>query len=223
MCWMMQGRPIGDDLMGFKEWIIPQEKHFFDLLATQSDIVLKGAQEISALSKDFKNVNQKVKRIEEIENEGDRLVHDVVDLLNRTFVTPIDHDDISDLTSKMDDIIDYIDAAATRIMLYDIKEMPPNMARVIEVLLKQVTEVHSAIHNLAKRKDRTTILTKCVEVNRLENMADDVTHESLAGLFKLDDIKQIMKLKEVYEHLETATDRCEDVADIVKDIVIKNS
>ena len=97
------------------------------------------------------------------------------------------------------------------------------MSQLIDILTKQVVEIHSAVHAINDRRNREQILTKCVEVNRLENMADDVTHEALAGLFKLDDIKLLMKLKEVYEHLETATDRCEDVADIVKDIVIKNS
>jgi len=209
--------------MGFKEWIIPQEKHFFDLIAAQSDVILKGANELSELAKDYRNAEFRIKRIEDIENEGDALVHQVVDLLNKTFVTPIDHDDISDLMSRLDDIIDYIDAATTRMKIYEIKEIPPKMSQLIDILTKQVVEIHSAVHAINDRRNREQILTKCVEVNRLENMADDVTHEALAGLFKLDDIKLLMKLKEVYEHLETATDRCEDVADIVKDIVIKNS
>lgn len=209
--------------MGFKEWIIPQEKHFFDLISAQSDVILKGANELMELAKDYKTAEYRIRRIEEIENEGDKLVHEVVDLLNKTFVTPIDHDDISGLMSKLDDVIDYIDAAATRMKIYDIKEIPPLMVKLIEVLAKQVNEVHEVVHSLSARKEREHILERCVEVNRLENMADDLTHEALAGLFKLDDIKLLMKLKEVYEHLETATDRCEDVADIVKDIVIKNS
>lgn len=209
--------------MGFKEWIIPQEKHFFDLIAMQSDVVLKGSKELLELAKDYKNADYRIRRIEEIENEGDGLVHQVVDLLNKTFVTPIDHDDISDLMSRMDDIIDYIDAATTRMKIYEIRELPQQMVQLIDILGKQVVEIHSAVHAMSNRRNREDILRKCVEVNRLENMADDVTHEALAGLFKLDDIKLLMKLKEVYEHLETATDRCEDVADIVKDIVIKNS
>lgn len=209
--------------MGFKEWIIPQEKHFFDLISMQSDVILRGAKELSELAKDYSTADLRIKRIEDIENEGDGLVHQVVDLLNKTFVTPIEHDDISDLMSRLDDIIDYIDAATTRMKIYEIKELPPKMIQLIDILAKQVAEIHTAVHSLSNRKSRADILEKCVEVNRLENMADDVTHEALAGLFKLDDIKLLMKLKEVYEHLETATDRCEDVADIVKDIVIKNS
>ncbi|MDH4122790.1 MAG: DUF47 family protein [Thermoplasmata archaeon] len=209
--------------MGFKEWIIPQEKHFFDLLALQSDVILKGAKELCNLSKNPQDIASIALKIERIENEGDQLVHDLINLLNKTFVTPIDHDDLSKLTSKMDDIVDYIDSAATRMRLYEVKEIPPRMIDLINVLAKQVNEVHISLHELSTRKRRSALLTRCVEVNRLENQADDITHEALAGLFKLDDIKMIMKLKEIYEHLETATDRCEDVADIVKDIVIKNS
>jgi hypothetical protein len=161
--------------------------------------------------------------IHKIENEGDALVHDVIELLNRTFVTPIDHDDISRLTSKMDDILDFIDAAATRMRLYEISEFPPKMVQLIDILTKQVQIVHTSIIMLGNRADRPQLLEKAVEINRLENVADEITHSALADLFKLDDIKLIMKLKEIYEQLETATDRCEDVADIVKDVVIKNS
>ena len=209
--------------MGFKEWIIPQEHHFFDLLNKQADIVLKSAQAMTELLKDPEHIVERSLNLHKIENDGDAMVHQIMDLLNKTFVTPIDHDDISKLSSKMDDVIDYIDAAATRIRLYEITQFPPQMIQVTDILMKQAQVVHAGVHMLEKRKNRTHLLERCVEVNRLENIADEITHAALAGLFKLDDIKMIMKLKEVYEHLEAATDRCEDVADIVKDVVIKNS
>lgn len=209
--------------MGFKEWIIPQEHHFFDLLSKQADVVLKGADALEDLVHNPKDIEAKSLGVHRIENEGDALVHEVAELLNRTFVTPIDHDDISKLTSRMDDVLDYIDAGATRIRLYEIKEIPPHMLQLVDVLVKQVKVIHGMVHMLENRKDRPSLFQKCVEINRLENMADDITHSALAGLFKLDDVKMIMKLKETYEHLETATDRCEDVADIVKDVIIKNS
>ena len=209
--------------MGFKEWIIPQEQHFFDLLSIQANVVLKSANAISEMVKDPAHVVERSLIIHKIENEGDALVHDVIELLNRTFVTPIDHDDISRLTSKMDDILDFIDAAATRMRLYEISEFPLKMMQLIDILAKQVQIVHTSIIMLSNRADRPQLLGKAVEINRLENVADEITHSALADLFKLDDIKLIMKLKEIYEQLEIATDRCEDVADIVKDVVIKNS
>jgi len=193
------------------------------LLSKQADVVLKSGKAMVELVQDPQHIVERSLMIHKIENEGDALVHDVAGLLNKTFVTPIDHDDISKLTSKMDDIIDFIDAAATRIRLYEIREIPSPMIQLVDVLMKQVQVVHAGVHLLEKRRDRADLLTGCVEVNRLENVADEITHGALAGLFKLDDIKMIMKLKEIYEHLETATDRCEDVADIIKDVIIKNS
>jgi uncharacterized protein Yka (UPF0111/DUF47 family) len=209
--------------MGFKEWIIPQEHHFFDLLNKQADVVLKSAEAMVELLRDPDHIVERSLNLHKIENDGDAMVHEIVSLLNKTFVTPIDHDDISKLSSRMDDIIDYIDAAATRIRLYEITQIPPQMIQLMDVLLKQARVVHAGVHMLEKRSERVQLQERCVEVNRLENIADEITHSALAGLFKLDDIKMIMKLKEVYEHLEEATDMCEDVADIVKDVVIKNS
>ena len=209
--------------MGFKEWIIPQEHHFYSLLTNQADVVLKSAKAMAELVRDPEHIVERSLNLHKIENEGDALVHEIVGLLNKTFVTPIDHDDISKLSSKMDDVIDFIDAAGTRIRLYEITQIPPQMVQLVDLLLKQVQVVHDGVHKMEVRKERNALLEKCVEVNRLENIADEITHAALAGLFKLDDIKMIMKLKEIYEHLETATDRCEDVADIVKDVMIKNS
>lgn len=209
--------------MGFKEWIIPQEHRFFDLLESQANVVLKSANAMSEMVKDPSHVFERSLMIHKIENEGDALVHDVIELLNRTFVTPIDHDDISRLTSKMDDILDFIDAVATRMRLYEISEFPPKMVQLIDILAKQVQMVQTSVSMLGNRGDRQGLLEKTVEINRLENVADEIAHSALAELFKLDDLRSIMKLKEIYEQLETATDRSEDVADIVKDIVIKNS
>jgi hypothetical protein len=123
----------------------------------------------------------------------------------------------------MDDILDFIDAAATRMRLYEISEFPPKMVQLIDILAKQVQMVQTSVSMLENRGDRQALLEKTVEINRLENIADEITHSALAELFKLDDLRSVMKLKEIYEQLETATDRSEDVADIVKDIVIKNS
>jgi len=185
--------------------------------------MLKGVQALDDLVHNMKDIEVKSRWLHKIENEGDAMVHEVSELLNKTFVTPIDHDDISKLTSKMDDVLDYIDAGATRIRLYEVKEIPPPMLQLIDVLIKQIKIIHDSVQLLEERRERNKLLERCVEVNRLENVADEITHGALAGLFKLDDIKMIMKLKEIYEHFETATDRCEDVADIVKDVIIKNS
>ena len=209
--------------MGFKEWIIPQEKHFFALLDQQADVVLEGAEALLDMTKDFTNVAQKRDKIKEIEHKGDDLVHTIAEELNKTFVTPIDHDDMSKLASRMDDILDYVEAAAHRMWAYQVKTMTPEMIKLTECVLSSVKEVNCAVKDLKNFKHKNEILQHCIEINRWENVGDDITHEAVAKLFKGNDVVELIKLKEIYEHLEMATDKCEDVADVIKDIFIKNS
>ena len=210
--------------MGFKEWIIPQEKHFYHMLEQQADVVLEGAETLLDLVKNFEDVAEKRDRMKEIEHRGDDIVHELSEALNKTFVTPIDHDDMSKLTSRLDDILDYMEAASHRIWSYEIKRIPPDMVKLVEVLLRSAKEVTHAVKDLKnfKKKDNE-IVQHCIEINRLENIGDDITHQAVAGLFKNTEVLEIIKLKEIYEHLEMATDKCEDAADVIKDIYIKNS
>ena len=209
--------------MGFKEWIIPQSKHFFDMLEHQSDVVVEGAEALLDLTTNFNEVEAKRDKIKDIEHKGDEIVHEVADALNRTFVTPIDHDDLSKLTSRMDDILDYIEAASHRMWSYEIKTMHPDMVKLAEVILASTREVRHAVYDLRDFKKKDEIFEHCIEVNRLENVGDDITHASVAGLFKEFDAIEIIKMKEIFEYLEEATDKCEDAADVIKDIFVKNS
>ncbi len=209
--------------MGFKEWVVPQEKHFFELLEKQADVVLEGAEALLDLVKHFDHVEQKRDRIKEIEHKGDDLVHTISEELNKTFVTPIDHDDLSKLTSRLDDVLDFIEAASHRIWSYEIKTIPPEMIKLVEVIVSSAKEVNHAVKDLRNVKRRNEILKHCIEINRLENEGDDITHVAVAGLFKKHDVIDLIKLKEIYEHLEMATDKCEDAADVIKDVYIKNS
>lgn len=214
----------GSDLMGFKEWIIPQEKHFFDLLEQQADVVLEGAVALMDLTRKFERVSEKRDKIKDIEHKGDDLVHTISEELNKTFVTPIDHEDISKLTSRLDDILDYIEAASHRMWSYEIKSPPPEMVKLVEVILSSAKEVNHAVKDLRnfKRSDNE-IAKHCIEINRLENVADDITHSAVADLFKMKDAVELIKLKEIYEYLEEATDKCEDAADVINDVFNKNS
>jgi hypothetical protein len=214
----------GSDLMGFKEWIIPQEKHFFDLLEQQADVVLEGAVALMDLARNFERVAEKRDKIKDIEHKGDDLVHTISEELNKTFVTPIDHEDISKLTSRLDDILDYIEAASHRMWSYEIKSPPPAMVKLVEVILSSAKEVNHAVKDLRnfKRSDNE-IAKHCIEINRLENVADDITHGAVADLFKMKDAVELIKLKEIYEYLEEATDKCEDAADVINDVFNKNS
>ena len=213
----------GAQRMGFKEWIIPQSKHFFDMLEHQADVVVEGAEALLDLTKDFKDVAVKRDKIKDIEHKGDEIVHEIADALNRTFVTPIDHDDLSKLASRLDDILDYIEAASHRMWSYEIKSVHPDMLRLSEVILASAKEVRHAVYDLREFKNKEEIFEHCIEVNRLENVGDDITHVAVAGLFKNYDAVDIIKMKEIMEHLEMATDKCEDAADVIKDVFVKNS
>jgi hypothetical protein len=209
--------------MGFKEWVIPQDKVFFDMVEHQADVVIEGAEALLDLAKGFHHVAQKRDKIKDIERKGDEIVHEIAEALNRTFVTPIDHDDLSKLTSRLDDILDYIEAASHRMWSYEIERVPPDMVRLTEVILASAKEVNHAVKDLRRFKKNTEIFQHCIEVNRLENLGDDITHTAVAALFKEQDVVDIIKLKEIYEYLEMATDKCEDAADVIKDIFVKNS
>ena len=209
--------------MGVKEWIIPQEKHFFDMFDQQADVVLEGAEALLDMVTNFDHVAEKRDKIKDIEHKGDELVHHISNELTKTFVTPIDHDDISKLTSRLDDILDFIEAASHRMWSYEIKTIPPEMVKLTEVILASSKEVNHAVKDLRNFKKKNEILTHFIEINRLENVGDDITHVAVAALFKKYDAVDIIKLKEIYEYLEEATDKCEDAADVIKDIFMKNS
>lgn len=209
--------------MGFKEWIIPQEKHFFEMLERQADAVVEGAEALLDLTKNFNQVEKKRDRIKDIEHRGDDIVHEVAEALNRTFVTPIDHDDMSKLTSRLDDILDFIEAASHRMWSYEIKAIPPDMVKLAEVILSSAKEVNHAVKDLRNLHKKNEVIMHCIEINRLENLGDDITHTAVAELFKQYGPIDIIKLKEIYEYLEMATDKCEDAADVIKDVFIKNT
>lgn len=209
--------------MGFKEWILPQDKHFFNMLENESQNVLDGSNAFLEMVKNYENIEEKQQIIKDIEHQGDDFVHEIFEELNKTFITPIDHEDISKLASAFDDVLDYIDGTATRLVLYDIKKPEENMVRLAEVLVSQAGELKTALSGLRNLKNPKEIERRCIEVNRLENVADDIYKNSVAELFKRKDAIEIMKLKEVYERLEFATDKCEDAANVISDIVVKNT
>ncbi len=209
--------------MGLKEWIIPQDKHFFNMLENESQNVLDGSKAFLDMLTNYENIKQKQQIIKDIEHQGDDFVHEIFEELNKTFITPIDHEDISGLASAFDDVLDYIDGTAARLVLYEIEKPEENMVKLAEVLLKQTTELNTALTGLRNIKNPKEIEKKCIEVNRLENVADDIYKSSVAQLFKRKDAIEIMKLKEIYERIEFATDKCEDAANVISDIVVKNS
>jgi len=206
--------------MKLKEILVPQEKVFFELLEEESKNVLMGAQALNDMILNFDDLSEKRKRIEEIEHRGDEIVHNIYDRLRTTFITPIDRDEIGKLASLYDDVLDFIDGVAKRLKLYEIKTSTEGMKKLAEVVLKSVEEIHVAF-GLIHEITAPNIEARCIEVDRLENEADSLLHESVAALFKTDDVITIIKLKEVYEFLESITDKCEDVVQELRNIVVE--
>lgn len=208
--------------MGLRDILIPKEKIFFQLLEQESKNVLAGAQALSELIKNFDNLTVMRDRIKEIEHKGDDIVHSIYERLVKTFITPIDREDISKLASLYDDVLDYIYAVTNRLYLYEIKSPTEPMRRFTDIVLKSVQEIDFAFASIQKIK-APEVEARIIEVDRLENEADEVLNESVADLFKTSDAVAIIKMKEIYELMEAITDRCEDVVQVIRDIILEYS
>ena len=208
--------------MGFREWIIPQDKIFFDLLEEQADLVLKAALLFQKMVNDHKTFEVKMKRMRALEHEGDEVVHKIVQQLHKTFIAPIDHEDISKLASLYDDVLDYIDAVTNKIYLFKLKKPDGVIREFADLIVKQVKEVNAALKQIRKIKQKEIEKT-FKKIHSLENKADDLCDEAIAKLFKERNPVKILMMKDIYEFLEEITDKCEDVCLVIQDIVIKNA
>lgn len=208
--------------MGLKEWIIPQDRAFFDILEKESANVLEGAKKLEEAVRAFDNMAERRKEFKDIEHEGDEIVHEIYERVHRSFITPIDHEDLTKLASLYDDVLDYMYAVMNRLVTFEITGPTPSMVEFTGIVRASVEQIHKAFFSLRKL-DRTEIDKNCIEVDRLENEADVLLNESVADLFKSKDVINILKLKEIYEHLETVTDRCEDLSFVIRDILIKHT
>ncbi len=209
--------------MGLRELLIPQDKIFFDLFEKQAGVVKEAAWQLVALTEDFTNVKEKRHAIELLEHKGDMITHDIYDQLNRTFITPLDPEEISRLASSMDDVLDYIDGATEKMYYYGIESSDSHMVELAKLIHMSTVEIEGAVKGIRSIKDPRYVEERCIEVNRLENLADDVLAHAVTDLFRTTDAIAIIKLKDIYEHLETATDYCEDVANVLSDIAIRHS
>jgi uncharacterized protein len=209
--------------MGLRELLIPQDKIFFDLFEKQAGIVKEAAWQLVALTEDFTNVKEKRHAIWLLESKGDQVTHEIYDQLNRTFITPLDPEEISRLASSMDDVLDYIDGATEKMFYYGIGASDLHMIELAKLIHQSTKEIESAVKGVRTIKDPRYIEERCIEVNRLENVADDVLAQAVTELFRTTDAIRIIKLKDIYEQLETATDNCEDVANTLSDIAIRHS
>ncbi len=201
--------------------LIPREEKFFDFFAAAAQNILRGAQALTTLMDGEGGFEVQWRQLEDLEHEGDKITHQILRKVNRTFITPIDREDIYALATALDDVMDFIEAVAARMALYKIKQPTDEAKKLTRLILRSAEEIVKAIAHLEVFDQ---VQEHCIEINRLENMADDVSREAIARLFdgELPPI-EVIKWKEIYETLETATDRCEDVANIVETIALKNS
>jgi predicted phosphate transport protein (TIGR00153 family) len=209
--------------MGLRELLIPHDKIYFDLFEKQAGVMKEAAWQLVTLTEDFTNVKEKRHEIEKLEHKGDQFTHDIYKQLNTSFITPIDPEEISSLASALDEVLDYIDGATEKMYYYNIGATDAHMIELAKIIHMSTTELESAVKGIRSIKDPRYIEERCIEVNRLENLADDVLAHAVTELFKTDDAITIIKLKDIYEHLETATDYCEDVANVLSDIAIRHS
>jgi predicted phosphate transport protein (TIGR00153 family) len=203
---------------------MPMEGKFFELFNEHADLGVKCAREMVALMTNFDDLELRVHAIETIEKQADKVTHNCIELLHKTFITPLDRDDIHQLITRMDDILDLLEDAAQTISLYDIKAITPEAKRLAELCLACAEKVQSAVALLPNMDNSRQILTICQEIDRLESDADHVMRAAMSKLFRDEpDVRNLIKLKAIYEILETVTDRCEDVANIIEGIIVENA
>ena len=203
---------------------VPKELKFFDLHEASAKNTVKAAQALKEMVESWQFIDSRAAEITELEHQGDTITHQIISLLHRTFVTPFDREDIALLAHTMDDVIDFIHAAADAMFIYKITKPTERAKELTDIILQGTVEVEQAVSGLRKRSQLKMVQEKCVEINRLENMADRVYRAGMAELFEnTDDIAEIIKWREIYGHMESATDRAEDVANVLEGVALKHA
>jgi hypothetical protein len=204
--------------------LMPREGKFFDLFNAHAERIVEGARELSAMMNRFDDLESHAQRIDGAERAADKITHETITLLHRTFITPFDREQIHGLITAMDDILDLIQDVAESVVLYDVQETTPEAKQLAEICQFSCDRVKQAVALLTNLKDPQAILKSCEEIDRLESDADRVMRGAVSKLFREEsDLKQVMKLRVIYDLLESITDRCEDVANVIEGIVIENS
>jgi len=203
---------------------LPRETSFFDFFEQHALLTIEGTKEFLSLVTTGANIAAKCRRISDIEHETDTITHRCVEALHKTFITPIDRDSIHRLITKMDAVMDFVEAAAERLELYELVVMTNDVRDLADVLHRSAMQVEVAVRGLRTLGNTQATLKLCIDINRLENEADAILRRSVARLFKEEkDPIMVIKWKEVYENLESATDRCEDVANIIEGVILEHA
>ena len=201
-------------------WIKSNEKELLKILDDLAKKALETSEAVVILFDDLTNVEQAAK-IHQLETEADVLTRDIFSELNKTFITPLDREDMQRIASKIDDVIDFMDGIAARVYSYKITSSPPYCKEMAVELVKATKEVEYMISKLQRIKDPKDMIQHCRNTSDIEHAVDDLYREAIRELFESDDAIKIIKLKDIYETMETASDRCVDVSDVIEDIVLK--
>ena len=204
--------------------LIPREGRFFELFNEQAALVVRGSRELSALLVKRDDIQLHAYNIESIEKQADGIARAGIELLHRTFITPLDREEIHQLITKMDDILDIIEDTAQLLFLYDVGEVGADARKLADINYACTQKVQSVVGMLPDMKHASAMLVSCDEIDRYESEADHVMRAAIARLFRDEtDVRHLIKMRTIYEHLEAVTDACEDVANIVEGIVLENS
>ncbi len=202
--------------------LLPKEEAFFELFKQAAHNVIEGSRLLKELMEDYTNVQQKIERIKEVEHIGDGITHDIALRLNQTFLTPFDREDIHDLASALDDILDAVEAVADRFAIYKITQPTDSAVRLADILYQASVAVGRGVDHIAMSHEE--VKEYGVQVNSLENEADRVSRDAISELFEKETNPiAVIKWKEIYETFEEGTDRCEDVANVIECIVLKQT
>lgn len=204
--------------------LMPREGRFFEFFNEHAELVVQGSRELAALMASGDDIERRAHNIETIEKRADRITRSTIELLHKTFITPIDREDIHQLITKMDDILDLIEDAAQLVYIYDIRVVTDEEKRLADICVACGEKVQVAVRLLSNMKNAAAIMQICEEIDRFESEADHVMRAAMAKLFRDEpDVRQVIKLRAVYQTLESVTDVCEDVANIIEGIVLENS
>ncbi len=204
--------------------LMPREGRFFTYFNEHAEQIVLGAEQLTALMRAVGELDERKRNIENIEHRADKVTQQTMQLLHHTFITPMDRDDIHQLITRMDDILDLMEDVSQCMFLYDIREVTDAAVELADLCLTSAQKVKSAVSELNNLKNSKHILELCNEIDRLEGDSDRVMRSAMAKLFREEtDAMQVLKMKEIYQLLESVTDRCQDVANIIEGIVIENA
>jgi len=212
--------------MNFIAKLVPREGRFFEFFNQHASLIAQASSVLTGLLRDYENVSvraERIERINDLEHDADRVTHETMALLHTIFVTPLDRDDIHRLISRMDDVLDLMQDAAESLSLYDVQQLTPQAVELASLLQDCCVRMQSAVALLSNMRNAPEALKLCQEIDGLESRADQVMRAGISALFREEaDLRQVIKLKAIYETLEAATDKCQDVANVIESVILQN-